>query len=194
VKAFRLAVDSALFQIGRALRAAGRVLILFYALPLALPAWRGYNLFNIDPILNSTKGGTMQFTQEELDELLKSPQTLNLAGADLSKADLSRTNLSGAYLNAAKLRYAILTSANLSDVNLSSANLHGAILSGADLSDSNLRGADLSGTKLNNARLHYADLIGANLSGADLSGAVYNAGTKWSDGFDPLAAGAICEV
>jgi len=37
----------------------------------------------------------MQFTQDELDTLLKNPKSLNLAGADLSKADLSGADLAG---------------------------------------------------------------------------------------------------
>ncbi len=36
-----------------------------------------------------------------------------------------------------------------------------------------------------------ADLRKANLGAADLSGAYYNADTKWPEGFDPEAAGAV---
>ena len=32
---------------------------------------------------------------------------------------------------------------------------------------------------------------GANPKGANLSGAKYNADTKWPEGFDPAAAGAV---
>jgi hypothetical protein len=172
---------------------------------LALLSYQEYNIFTgrkiifpailktILPITKSLKGKTMQFTQDELNELLQKPKPLNLAGFDLSKADLSGADLSGAYLNAAKMRYADLSKANLSDTNLSGANLHGAILSEADLGDANLHGADLSGAKLNNARLHYADLADTILSGADLTGAKYNKETKWTDGFDPQEAGAVLE-
>jgi hypothetical protein len=172
---------------------------------LAPHTHQGYNIFtgykhgrskNIETdthFLKISKGKTMQFTQDELNELIKKPKPLNMAGFDLSKADLSGADLSGAYLNAAKLRYADLSKANLSDTNLSGANLHGATLLDADLSDASLHAADLSGAKLNNARLHYADLVDANLSGIDLNGAKYNKETKWSDDFDPLAAGALLE-
>ena len=44
-----------------------------------------------------------------------------------------------------------------------------------------LRGANLSG----------ADLRGANMTGADLRRAEYNSETKWPEGFDPVAAGAV---
>ncbi len=64
-----------------------------------------------------------------------------------------------------------------------------------------LASADLSGAKLNHADLRTADLRGANLwavslTKADLSEAFlilakYNSLTKWPDGFDPRAAGAI---
>ncbi|MDO9299826.1 MAG: pentapeptide repeat-containing protein, partial [Anaerolineales bacterium] len=172
---------------------------------LALLTYQGYNIFtgyknkhshnpeNDTSPIKTLKGKTMQFTQDELSALLKNPKPLNLAGCDLSKADLSGADLSGAYLNAAKLRYADLSRANLSDTNLSGANLHGATLSEADLSDANLSKTDLSGAKLTNAHLNYVDLADANLSGVDLNGAKYNKETKWPDGFDAEAAGAILE-
>ena len=75
---------------------------------------------------------------------------------------------------------------------------------GVKLFDVKLRGVDLtglSGGSLSRANLQGADLRGANLSGmyltdaklreADLRGAKYSAETKWSVGFDPVAAGAI---
>jgi uncharacterized protein YjbI with pentapeptide repeats len=36
-----------------------------------------------------------------------------------------------------------------------------------------------------------ADLRGADLRYANLHGATYNADTKWPEGFDPEAAGAV---
>jgi uncharacterized protein YjbI with pentapeptide repeats len=155
----------------------------------------GYNIFTDQGFMpyKKWKGKIMQFTEDELAALIKNPKPLNMAGFDLSKADLSGANLSGAYLNAAKLRYAELSKANLSDANLSGANLHGAILVEADLSDANLQKADLSGAKLNNACLCYANLADTILSGIDLTRAKYNKETKWTDGFDPMEAGAILE-
>ena len=37
------------------------------------------------------------------------------------------------------------------------------------------------------------DLSGADLNGAVLKGAKYDQNTRWPDGFDPTAAGAIFE-
>ncbi len=88
------------------------------------------------------------------------------SGADLNGANLNGANLSGAKLNGA----------NLHDADLSAADLSGANLRGANLSDANLSGANLSGAKLRWANLH---------------GATYNADTKWPEGFDPVAAGAV---
>jgi len=87
-------------------------------------------------------------------------------------------------------------------------------MKGASLSYDNLYGANLSGVDLRRADLRYAYLQGANLSGADLNGALlqgarYNTNTiqvkdvhgntltlkptQWPQGFDPKAAGAICD-
>ncbi len=49
------------------------------------------------------------------------------------------------------------------------------------MSEANLSQADLSG----------ADLSQTNLSGANLTKAIYNQETKWNEGFDPAAAGAV---
>lgn len=59
-------------------------------------------------------------------------------------------------------------------------------LVGADLRSADLRGADLRGANLSDANLE-----GADMSGADLYATQYNSGTKWPEGFDPEAAGAI---
>jgi len=114
----------------------------------------------------------MQFTQAELNEIVKQHNEwlkytskgnrANLSGADLSGANLSGADLSGANLYGANLSGAILSGANLYGANLSGAILYGANLSGAILYGANLSEADLSG----------ADLSGANLSGANLSGAI----------------------
>ena len=60
-------------------------------------------------------------------------------------------------------------------------SLRGANLSGADLRGANMTGADLRKANLSNA----------NLNGADLRRAEYNSETKWPEGFDPVAAGAV---
>jgi uncharacterized protein YjbI with pentapeptide repeats len=44
---------------------------------------------------------------------------------------------------------------------------------------------------LHEATLRWADLSEANLSDANLSKAYYSAETKWPEGFDPEAAGAV---
>ena len=49
-----------------------------------------------------------------------------------------------------------------------------------------LEGADLSG-----ANLILVHLNGANLSGANLQGATYTAFSKWPEGYDPVAKGAL---
>jgi hypothetical protein len=143
-------------------------------------------------------------------------ENANLNGANLNYADLSHsvlreTDLSGASLYAADLSGANLSWSLLTKTGLMNANLNGANLSGARLDGVNLYGADLSrayliGAKMRKAYLSWANMCGADLSkanlsgaylrdadlsGAHLSGAKYTKNTKWSDEFDPVAAGAI---
>jgi hypothetical protein len=76
-------------------------------------------------------------------------------------------------------------------VDLDGADLIRANLNRADLREADLRKTDLREANLSEADLKWADLRWANLSGADLSNATYDTYTKWPDGFDPKAAGAI---
>ena len=115
----------------------------------------------------------------------------DLIKADLRGADLIHADLRGANLIKADLRGANLSGATLSGATLSQAYLNGAKLVRANLSGATLIQADLSYTKLVRAKLVRADLSRADLSEADLSKAKYDDNTKWPDGFDPVAAGAI---
>lgn len=130
----------------------------------------------------------------------------DLSGVFLNKALIIRANLAGANLfranlSATELQHATLTGANLARTNLfqsnlSAADLSNADLSGAGMSESTLLAADLTGARLVNTELYAAKLYGTDLSGADLAGAKldgagYTPLTRWPDGFDAAAAGAI---
>lgn len=84
---------------------------------------------------------------------------------------------------------------NFRHVDLRKADLRGVDLGaekpegqGADLSYANLRKADLR-----DAHLRGTDLRGADLQDTKLRGAKHDDHTNWPCGFDPEAAGAICE-
>ena len=104
----------------------------------------------------------------------------SLHGADLPFADLTAANLRGANLYAADMTCAQLPMANLCEADLRQATLYGADLYGADLRNAALEGAWLGG----------ADLCEANLAGSRLKHALYDADTRWPEGFDPIAHGA----
>lgn len=53
---------------------------------------------------------------------------------------------------------------------------------------------DLSGADLRRCDLRGADLAGAELGAALLKGAAYDARTRWPDGFDGAAAGAVLKA
>ncbi len=80
---------------------------------------------------------------------------------------------------------------------LNSADFSGANLSGGDLSVASLIGANMSGADLRDTNLRRANMSGADLRIADLQKLArfedtnYSKATKWPDGFDPKAAGAV---
>ncbi len=65
------------------------------------------------------------------------------------------------------------------------------VAAGERLEGDELRGAVLSGANLSGANLREARLWEAVLRKANLSGARYDANTKWPEGFDPVAKGAV---
>ena len=136
----------------------------------------------------------------------------DLAGANLHGADLHKSDLSGADLSGAELQHANLWRTNLTDAqllarpnlfhtelneanlyraNMFAANLHGALLRRADLRKATVI-ADLSRADLSGADLRGTNLKGATqLIWATLTGVRYDGKTKWPEGFDPQAFGAI---
>lgn len=109
----------------------------------------------------------------------------------LKAVRLLGANLKDAYLSFAHLEGADLEFANLEGANLAGANLEGANLLGVHLEDANLWDAHLEDANLWDAHLEGANLWFAYLEGADLLETTYDAKTKWPDGYDPVAAGAI---
>jgi uncharacterized protein YjbI with pentapeptide repeats len=109
----------------------------------------------------------------------------NLAGEDLSEREFEEAFLLNANMDQAKLAHARFYISHMKGASLRSADLTGASLIGVVL-----EGADLTGASLRNADLRGARLSDANLTKADLTDAVYNLGTVWPVGFDPVAAGA----
>ena len=131
----------------------------------------------------------------------KSMREFDLSKRDLTKlklanADLRRANLQGSYMRSIDLSGADISRAYLCDATLRKANLSNADLGNSDLSNANLRRAKLINSDLHKAilkgvNLTRADLNGANLDKADLSGARFSKRTKWPEGFNPIAVGAI---
>ena len=111
-------------------------------------------------------------------------------------------NLRGAYLVRAPLFMADLRGADLRGANLRGANLQGALLDDAQLQGTDLRGTGLSSSTvlisfpLGEGGLPAYSPTGRNAisdvrRGANLTGTTYDAETKWPEGFDPEAAGAV---
>ena len=94
-----------------------------------------------------------EFTQEELEDVIKLHKDWLIGSSKGKKADLRDANLRNADLRDANLWNANLSNANLSNANLSNANLRNAGLSNADLRNAGLSNADLSNADLSNADL-----------------------------------------
>ena len=110
---------------------------------------------------------------------------------NLSGEDLSERRYQEAFLLNAKMDRAILVHTSFYISYMKGASLREVDLTGASLISAFLEDADLTGASLRNADLRGTMLRGAKLANADLTGAVYNLGTVWPDGFDPVASGAV---
>jgi CheY-like chemotaxis protein len=119
------------------------------------------------------------------DELLR-VEAPTLRGAGLAGAALYGADLQGADLRGADLTGASLLGATLAGARLDAAKLHRATLYGADLTHASLRATDLRRTDL-----RAAILTGADLTDALVVGARHNSETRWPDGFDAHAYGAV---
>jgi hypothetical protein len=69
---------------------------------------------------------------------------------------------------------------------------HPLALRGRDLRGADLAGAFLVNTDLSDTDLRGVDLTGADLDGACLRDAIYDAQTRWPEGFEPQRFGAVC--
>ena len=97
----------------------------------------------------------------------------------------------GAHLDGANLANGLLGRASFRGASLRGAVMSGCVAAGADFSGADLREARLVGAQRGGGMFAMADLGGADLEGSVLSGALFDAGTVWPDGFDPVAAGAV---
>ena len=123
-------------------------------------------------------------------------QKVKLAGTSLQEASFRWANLQGADLMFANLQRADLMFANLQEANVQGINLQEAKLAISTLEEANfeyasLQKANLDSSVLRKANLADANLLEADLTNADLRETKYSAGTRWPEGFDPKAAGAI---
>jgi hypothetical protein len=100
----------------------------------------------------------MNFTKQEIYQILNQKGPVYLHGADLQGADLQ--------------------GADLYEADLTEADLRGANLAGANLNRARMQGANLAGANLTNTNL------GTN-GGAGLFGAKYSKQTIWPAGFTP---------
>ena len=97
----------------------------------------------------------MQYTKEQLSEILKKHKAWRYGEAGGERADLREANLRGANLCEADLCEADLRGANLCEANLCGANLRGANLCEADLCEANLCEANLCEADLREANLNH---------------------------------------
>ena len=120
-------------------------------------------------------------------------QRASLVKADLRGAFISDANLDDAVLHEASLICAFLVRTTLRRTVLDGGRAIGCIFDDADLTDASLLGVDIGHASFSKARLHGANLLCQRIEMASFAGATYDVHTRWPEGFDPIAAGAILE-
>jgi uncharacterized protein YjbI with pentapeptide repeats len=141
------------------------------------------------PLDSGTKEKREFIINKRIEE--KDFHLLNLENADLRKANLKGANLRASDLDESDLSNVNLSGADLERAKLYNANLSNSILTGANLQFAKMRGANLSKADLSGANLRWARLQDVKLNDAILTNVRYNDRTRWPEGFDPEAAGAV---
>lgn len=122
---------------------------------------------------------------------------VNFQGADLTSASFNQAQASGADFRDAIFKNASMQSADLSEANFQETDLGNISFQSSQLKGANLRGCKGIGDVLK-ADLRDADLRGAvftgtlyYMEGCRLKGAKYDKDTRWPQGFDVAASGAV---
>jgi hypothetical protein len=110
----------------------------------------------------------MEYTQEELNNILDKHQKWLRGEEGGDRADLVGAHLEGVHLEGACLERASLASVHLEQAHLEYAHLKRAYLRGAYLEGACLKEAYLEGAHLEGAHLKGINLEGAHLEGADI--------------------------
>ena len=138
-------------------------------------------------------GGHFDFSKAKLNDASFAGNRMPLSS--FAEAELQRANFTGVEMWNGSFAGADLTEAVMIKADLGDGNFRGAVLDGADLTNASLgkadfTGAKMEGTNLSGSSLHRANLSRVDLSKTTLTGALYDEGTIWPYGFDPVAAGA----
>ena len=174
------------------------VLALLESTPRGLrePAWKPGASRDVLELTDSDLAGidleAADLTFVDFDE--SDLRGANLRNANLRNSDLSEANLAGAVLTGADLRevqmaFADLSGSDMRNVNASGVVPYDGLTVVVGMFGVNLRGADLRGADLSGVSVLAADLREADLRGADLRGAIYDAETRFPEGFDPRSRG-----
>lgn len=127
---------------------------------------------------------------------LEAGHMLPVANIEFRQGNFSRLDLSGICFDTCSFQEAVFTHAALQRCRFGSCDMRNADFSRADfyeaeLSDVDLCGANLTGANLCGAKLQTANLQEACANGATVIHALYDQHTRWPDGFDYDALGAI---
>jgi len=125
-----------------------------------------------------------------------------LTAAKFGEADLSNADFTGANCQQADFRGAVVAPIYFQKANLNAARLDGLAFQRVSFQNATLKGASLRKAKgiadVQNSDFRGADLRGAvfvcdvyYMTGCRLQGAKYDADTRWPQGFDVSASGAI---
>lgn len=115
---------------------------------------------------------------------------LDMQNSDLKNMSLDYRKLRGADFSGSDLSSATLQGCDLRAVVFANCNLTRTSFHKADLRGANFRGATLQKNNFSEARLEGADFHDTSIEKVDFR-ATYDMSTKWPEGFDPDAAGAV---
>jgi uncharacterized protein YjbI with pentapeptide repeats len=118
----------------------------------------------------------------------------NLVAEDLSYSVLTDADFGGATLRQAKINYSSACGAKFKSADLRGAQLKHSVFSHAHFTGADCRGANFFCSILSEADFSGADIRGAIFIDARLGGrfdakTIYDAKTRFPDGFDPVARG-----
>lgn len=196
------------FEWGNMLRVEAAVAVSYAALTLGKQPEDGFYFHLNDIELSNVRMPSTKLNGLSLNEVAFNDS--DFKGADFSSAklkntrfentDLSEANFKGTFSTeigfGGQLARANFTEAMLFRINMGYGTAADALFTKARMADVDFNhmdfsGADFTDSSISRGLFQSTDFSKAKLSGISLKGIIYDCQTRWPEGFDPKAAGAV---